>query len=97
MEKDELPKKALLREFFEETGIKLNPSKVLFFKTGYIRDPKNDFIFHMFTYEFSQKSFVRLNQKEHQAMHWETFKNAIQLLLLMGKIECFWLLKHSKN
>lgn len=97
LEKNETPFKAVLREFLEETGISLNPKKLAFFQTVYIRDLKYDFIFHMFTYEFDKKPHVIINPKEHQAVIWETYEKTILLPLLRGEAECLRLLEEKTS
>jgi 8-oxo-dGTP pyrophosphatase MutT (NUDIX family) len=93
----ETPFEAVLREFFEETGITLDSEKVSFFKTIYIRDPRVDFVFHMFTYNFSVKPKVKLCSEEHQSFTWETFENSIKIPLIWGEVEAFEILHQSKS
>ncbi len=88
MKRGQPPSDANLREFFEETGIRLDPQKVSFFKTVYITDPDKNFTFHMFTYEFAERPPVRLKLDEHQAFIWESFEKAIQRPLIPGEVEC---------
>lgn len=88
---------ANLREFHEETGIHLDPEKVSFFKTIYIRDPEFDFVFHMYTYDFSDQPIVTLCPDEHQSFAWETFENSIKMPLIWGEVEAFEILCQARE
>lgn len=90
--RNETKEEANIREFFEETGVKLQPEKIKYFKTIYIVDSQKSFIFHMFTYEFPEEPTIKLNPREHQNYAWKTSSEAIQLPLIPGEEECFKLL-----
>ncbi len=87
VEKNESPLKAVIREFFEETGILLKEDSVGHIKTVYISDPRKDFIFHAFVYTFKAKPKIVLNEREHQAYTWRTLLESLEMPLIWGEKE----------
>lgn len=88
LEEGESPFNAIFREFFEETGIMLKQDFVKFIKTVYISDPKKDFVFHIYVYDFEEKPGVILS-KEHQSYIWKTLEEYTELPLIWGEQEVF--------
>lgn len=86
---DETKEDANEREFFEETGVRLIKERMRFLKTVFISDPKEDFIFHIFVYEFEHRPEITINPKEHQAHTWKTLEKAIEMSLIWGEKEIF--------
>ena len=81
LEKGEKPRQAVIREIKEETGITLTDSHLTKVTTLYIRYPHIDFIYHMFTQQFTQQPPVHLSS-EHQDYCWKTIPEALNLPLI---------------
>jgi 8-oxo-dGTP diphosphatase len=95
LEKGESPLEAVLREVFEETGISLSEKKLSLFKTFYIQTPHFDFIFYMYTYEFSEKPNIKLNPLEHKNFDWMDYEEVMKTPMVTGNITVFRIL-HNK-
>lgn len=80
---------AVIREFFEETRISLEENSVGYTKTVYISDPKKDFIFHIYVFNFWKIPEVILCEREHQAYAWKTLQESLGMPLLWGEKEVF--------
>lgn len=99
IKKGEEPLQAAIREFLEETGVSLDPKKIVFFKKVYVMSTrpvagmKNDYVFHVFTYDFSKIPSIKLNLQEHQAVAWKSVEEALSLPLVTGGAEVLWLLE----
>ncbi len=90
IEPDETPYAAALRETFEETGLKLDPEAVHFFKTFYVRYPTMDFTYHLFFTELSTPpQEITLQTKEHSAYLWASREEIVKLPLIPGAYVCF--------
>lgn len=84
LEPGESPLQALLREVHEEIGLTLEEKNVEFITTLFIRLPWVEYAYHMFS--SSLKTFPRLNLAldEHTESRWVTFKEALDLPLILG-------------
>lgn len=89
IEKNETVPEGMLREYFEETKIRLVKEKLKYLRTVYISDPEKDFIFDIFEYDFSQKPEVSINEAEHQAYTWATLEDSLKFPLIWGEKEVF--------
>ncbi len=89
IEESESSFNAVIREFKEETGITLEENSVGFIKTVYISDPKKDFFFHVFIFNFEVKPEVVLNEREHQDYMWKTWQESLEMTLIWGEKEVF--------
>lgn len=81
-DEDEDALTALLREIFEETGIRMERSAVVRRETFYVRYPDFDFIYERFSYALAGVPVVTLSPKEHKAFRWVTPEEALELPLI---------------
>ncbi len=70
VEKRELPKDAVIREVFEETGLKVKVNKIIYESSNY--DESKDKVFTTLVYECAVLSDleVKINEEEHSAFEW---------------------------
>ncbi len=70
VEKGELPKDAVIREVFEETGLKAKVNKIIYESSNY--DESKDKVFITLVYECTVLSDVnvKINEEEHSAFEW---------------------------
>ncbi len=70
VEKGELPKDAVIREVFEETGLKAKVNKIIYESSNY--DKTKDKVFTTLVYECSVLSDldVKINEEEHSSFEW---------------------------
>ncbi len=70
VEKGELPKDAVIREVFEETGLKAKVNKIIYESSNY--DEIKDKVFTTLVYECEVLSDwdVRINAEEHSDFEW---------------------------
>jgi 8-oxo-dGTP pyrophosphatase MutT (NUDIX family) len=83
IEKGENPLEAAIRETKEEVGINLNQEQIQFLATLYVRDPKLDFIYHMYRAIYPNSSTLTLSE-EHLAYAWVELEEALELDLMGG-------------
>lgn len=84
----ETAKQAAVREFYEETGVKLNPSTMNFSGDVYLRTDDNvDVLFHVFSAQTDKESQVTLSQAEHSDYKWMSLDQALQKKLIPGEVE----------
>lgn len=70
VEKNETPKKTVIREIYEEIGIVLKESDVIFVKKLYIVKPHISYICHTFHCTLQTLPNIRLSYDEHQDYRW---------------------------
>lgn len=87
VDKGEDKEAALVREIFEETGVKVKPTDLEYFKFIYVNHGYN-FIYHMYHYNFPKKGPVKLSSTEHELSKWVTVEDALQLPLVDDLDEC---------
>jgi 8-oxo-dGTP pyrophosphatase MutT (NUDIX family) len=82
---------AIVREVFEETGIKLDSNKIHNIGKVYIRVPNFDFEYHMVDYvePIESPGLVKINFKEHKGFTWVTPADALTLPLITDEDTCF--------
>ena len=73
VENGENTREAVVRETFEETGIRLDEEKLKFIGKIFVRKPNVDYVYHMYHQNFSQFPLVSLND-EHQEYKWLSTK-----------------------
>jgi 8-oxo-dGTP diphosphatase len=89
IEKDELPKEAMIRELFEETGISLeSPYDIEELKPLYIRKPEVDYVYYMFRVALEEKPKVILSD-EHLDYQWLSSNQIEDSLLMSGALEAY--------
>jgi 8-oxo-dGTP pyrophosphatase MutT (NUDIX family) len=72
---------AIVREVYEETGMEIDPEKLIFVERSYVRFPTFDFMYIFFRYilESESRPEVRLSVSEHTEYAWLTPKEALDL------------------
>ena len=76
-----------LREFKEESGIRLSEKDVKHFKTVYVQKPGRDFVMHLYYTSFRGRPEVMLNPEEHGEFKWMAPEEAKKLPLLTDGAE----------
>ncbi|MBS3143144.1 NUDIX hydrolase [Candidatus Woesearchaeota archaeon] len=79
---------AVIREVFEETGIRLYMKNVRLLKTVPDRYPDSDFWYHMFKTRFETRPAVQLNPKEHKEYRWVKPLEALTMPLILDEDTC---------
>lgn len=69
LESGETPEATARRELFEETGIKLSSTQLVYLITLYIRKPDLDYIYYMFKVQLDKKPTIQLSA-EHSNYLW---------------------------
>lgn len=96
IEPNESPTQAVVREVFEETSIKVDPSHVKLMTTINYDFGEKTVDFHLFSYEAKQRAEVQVNPAEHQEFSWFTFEEAYSSKELMhGVTEILDALKYT--
>ncbi len=80
--------KAIIREVFEETSLKINPSKLEYFKKLFVKYNNYDFIYHIYYTKLNKKLKILLNFNEHKDFKWDTPKNALKYRLIQDWDAC---------
>ena len=84
----ETPKSAIIRETFEETGVQINPKKLITIQTSYVRFPQYDFTWVIFRYILDSKPEIKLHNAEHTAHQWLTPEDALKENLMQDEDYC---------
>lgn len=84
LETGENPRDAVFREIKEETGLKLDPSRLKELGCLYGRLGKLDYIFHVFCTHYDALPELRLAKEEHLEAAWVTAADARKLPLIVG-------------
>lgn len=82
LEAHEEPLTAMQRELFEETGLKIPPENLDFFKSTYVRFPNVDFVMHLFNHTQPNLPDITLSTKEHKDSVWVSLDEALKLPLI---------------
>ena len=80
--------KAMIREIKEETGLSINETEPRFIKTFYVRYPQYDFIYHLFSLQFTQKPVIKLNSREHVNYKWVKREATLNMPLVPDMQPC---------
>ncbi len=94
LDEGETPRTAVIREVFEEVGIRINEDKLEEIDEMYIRGPQMDYIFYRFRVRFVTLPVIDLSLDEHVEAAWLTIEEAIKLPLIYGGVEA--LLSYQK-
>lgn len=78
----------VIRETFEETGIVLDKSKLIYLKTVYVDNPGLQFTYHMFIIKIEKRPTPKLKSEEHTEYKWVTPREALCMNLLPGQEIC---------
>jgi 8-oxo-dGTP pyrophosphatase MutT (NUDIX family) len=87
VEEGETPFKAVIREVFEETGIKIDPESLSFKNLLYVDNPSfGKYLLHIHSYRCNKEEKVLLSD-EHTEYKWLPLENAKKLTLLSGGLQ----------
>jgi len=79
---------ALSREIFEETGLNIPPSALIFIAKTFIRYPEFDFISHVFYSRFSHKpENISISRREHTEYKWVKYKDIDRVPFVPDELE----------
>ena len=81
MEIGETPEQAIIREVFEETGLRVNPGRVLFAFSNFTELPNRQTI-QLVMETKTQQNTIQLNTAEHSEYRWVTVEEARSLPLI---------------
>jgi len=72
---------AIVREVYEETGVEIDPQKLIFIERSYVRFPAFDFMYIFFRYilESVERPKITLSVSEHTDFAWMTPQEALNL------------------
>lgn len=84
LEKGETPRAAIIREVYEEVGVKIPDEALTDMGPLYMCLPEMDYIFYLFHTQFAQIPALLLAQNEHAEARWVTPTQALQLPLIIG-------------
>ena len=73
---------AIVREVFEETGLKLNAENFSHLKSIYVRYEEYDFLYHMYKVEVGELPKIILSEKEHSFYDWFSKEEALNLPII---------------
>lgn len=89
IDQGETPKEAVVREFYEETGVTLDSNNLEYSGKVYITSEKADFVFHVFkAHSESGYPDVTLSPMEHIDYKWLSLDEAMAMPLIPGEEEC---------
>lgn len=81
-------KSAVCREVFEETGIRVDDSKLIHLGVLWVRHDGNEFEYHSFSVEMEGDSEVKLSPSEHQNHLWVSLSESVHMDLIHDLAEC---------
>lgn len=84
IEKNEQPREALIREVYEEVGLKIQDCEIKEIGQLFIRLPHVDYIYHMFFVLLQELPLLNLELTEHDEARWVTYLEALQFPLIKG-------------
>ncbi|HLN19199.1 MAG TPA: NUDIX hydrolase [Patescibacteria group bacterium] len=73
---------SIAREIFEETGLVIPESAILYLDKVYIKYPTYDSIFHFFETDLETQQEVTIDINEHKDFKWISPENALNLELI---------------
>jgi 8-oxo-dGTP pyrophosphatase MutT (NUDIX family) len=76
---------AATRELFEETGITLRKERLRYWGKTFVRYPKFDFVYHIYSTEHLGGPQIKINLKEHKNFRWVTPTEALAMPLMMDE------------
>jgi 8-oxo-dGTP pyrophosphatase MutT (NUDIX family) len=88
--KNETIQEAIIREVEEETQFDISDKPIEYLGKVYIRDPKKDYVYHMFRSPYDKKpGKVVISFKEHKGFTWINPIEALQMNLMPDEGDCF--------
>ena len=95
VEKNESPQSAVIREVYEETGIKIDLPGVIHSQTLYVINPYFcDYTLYLYLYDGYKSQKVKLSD-EHTDFTWVSLDEAKKLPLLLGGIKSLTLFEKN--
>jgi 8-oxo-dGTP diphosphatase len=94
--KNEDPASAMLRELYEETGLKAREKDLILFRKVFVKYHNYDFDYYIFKYKLHQLPEIILNPKEHTDFKWLYPKDALRLPLIEDEEACIELIYNVK-
>ncbi len=79
---------SVIREFQEETGLKIPSEQFSYITKLYVKFPEFDFIYHIFTTKLTEEQTVTINNEEHKDFKWATPKEALKMPLIEDEDFC---------
>jgi 8-oxo-dGTP pyrophosphatase MutT (NUDIX family) len=76
---------ATARELLEETGIIIPKEKLKHWGRTFVRYPKYDFVYYIYSAKFPAGSSVKINPREHKDFRWVTPEEALAMPLIMDE------------
>lgn len=95
LEKMEAPKEAIIREVREEVGLEINDETLQMLGPLYCRLPEFDYLFHVFYKPFTELPLIQLGLDEHLEAKWVTFREALDLPLIIGGKDALYFYKKT--
>lgn len=87
LEEGETPRGAVVREVYEEVGIRMQEAELEEIGRMYVRRPPLDYIFYRFRKSFLTPPVLHLSLEEHMEARWVTVEEALELPLIYGGVE----------
>lgn len=84
LEKGEQARAAVIREVWEEVGLRIDDEYLQDVGELYIRLPQMDYVFHLFHYSYTERPSIDLGLEEHEEARWVTIEEARRLPLIAG-------------
>ena len=88
IEKGEIKAEAVLREVKEETGFEMDPSRLKFLKTVFIKYDEYDFIYEIYQFYVEVKPTIIIDVKDHKDFVWVTPAEALKMNLIPDEDAC---------
>lgn len=84
----ETPNQAMIREIWEETGLKLEEQVLQYFRKVFVTYEEISFVYHMFSVNLPEAATIKIKEDEHSSFQWITPEKALQLELVADMDEC---------
>lgn len=97
LELGETFKEGVIREVYEEVGLKLIPSSTIEHGKLYIQRHDSEFIMHLFSFSYDTLPEVVLNLNEHTEAKWATYEEAQKMPLIIGGLKTLDHIIYVKN
>lgn len=87
LEGNETPQIALIREIYEEIGLRIEETQLIALPIIYVRRSTADVILHRFRLVFTTLPPLKLNLEEHSEIQWFTIDEALNLSPITGAVK----------
>ena len=88
LDADENSLDTIIRESFEEIGVKLNKDNISYFSSACVRYDKYDFIYHMYHTVLGKRPEIILNPSEHTDYLWVSPEISLTMNLIQDQDKC---------